>query len=44
MKKSSQQIPPILEKLTQLYPETAGTLHLENYDRDSESIRFVPAG
>ena len=39
-----QQIPPILEKLTQLYPETAGTLHLENYDRDSESIRFVPAG
>lgn len=39
-----QQIPPILEKLTELYPETAGTLHLENYDADSESIRFVPAG
>ena len=39
-----QQIPPILEKLAELYPETAGTLHLENYNADSDNIRFVPAG
>ena len=39
-----QQVPPILEKLAELYPDTAGTLHLENYDSDSESISFVPAG
>lgn len=38
-----QQVSPILEKLTELYPDTAGTLHLENYDSDSESIPFVPA-
>ena len=38
-----QQVPPILEKLAELYPDTAGTLHLENYDPESESIRFVPA-
>ena len=35
-----QQVPPILEKLAELYPDTAGTLHLENYDPESESIRF----
>ena len=39
-----QQIPPILEKLSELSPDTAGTLHLENYDSDSESIPFLPAG
>lgn len=39
-----QQVPPILAKLSELYPDTAGTLHLENYDPDSESIPFVPAG
>ncbi len=39
-----QQVPPILQKLSELYPDTAGTLHLENYDSDSESISFVPAG
>lgn len=38
-----QQVPPILEKLAELYPETAGTLHLETYDSESESIRFVPS-
>lgn len=38
-----EQVPPILEKLAELYPDTAGTLHLEKYDSDSESIRFVPA-
>ena len=38
-----QQVGPILEKLAELYPETAGTLHLENYTEESESIRFVPA-
>lgn len=38
-----EQVEPILEKLTELYPETAGTLHLENYDTDSGSVRFVPS-
>lgn len=38
-----QQVEPILAKLTELYPETAGTLHLENYTSESESVRFVPA-
>ena len=38
-----EQVQPILDKLAELYPDTAGTLHLENYDPDSESIRFVPA-
>lgn len=38
-----QQIEPILAKLTELYPGVAGTLHLENYESGSESIRFVPA-
>ena len=39
-----QQVQPILAKLSELYPDTAGTLHLENYSSESESIRFVPAG
>ncbi|HIX63719.1 MAG TPA: cell division protein FtsQ [Candidatus Mediterraneibacter colneyensis] len=39
-----QQVEPILQKLSELYPDTAGTLHLENYTTESESIRFVPAG
>lgn len=39
-----QQVEPILQKLTQLYPDKAGTLHLENYEAGSESIPFVPAG
>lgn len=38
-----QQVQPILDKLAERYPDTAGTLHLENYDVDSESIRFVPS-
>lgn len=38
-----EQAGAILQKLTELYPQTAGTLHLENYDSASESIRFVPA-
>lgn len=38
-----RQVEPILAKLQELYPETAGTLHLENYKSDSDSIRFVPA-
>ena len=36
------QIEPILEKLNENYPDTAGTLHLENYDAASENIPFVP--
>ncbi len=39
-----RQLEPILGKLNELYPDTAGTLHLENYTSESESIRFVPAG
>lgn len=38
-----RQVGPILEKLAELYPKTAGTLHLENYRSDSDSIRFVPS-
>lgn len=36
------QIGPILEKLAESYPDTAGTLHLENFDESSEAVRFVP--
>ncbi len=32
----------ILEKLKESYPDTAGTLHLENYDASSSAISFVP--
>lgn len=36
------QVPPILEKLTELYADQTGVLHLENYDISGSSIRFVP--
>ena len=36
------QIDPILEKLDENYPDTSGTLHLENFDGTSENIPFVP--
>lgn len=36
------QIPPILEKLTEMYAGQTGVLHLENYDISGSSIRFVP--
>lgn len=36
------QIPPILEKLTEMYAGQTGVLHLENYDASGSSIRFVP--
>ena len=39
-----QQVEPILDKLAELYPKTAGTLHLENYDSASDAVSFVPAG
>ena len=39
-----QQVQPILDKLAELYPKTAGTLHLENYDSAADTISFVPAG
>ena len=32
----------ILEELKKKYPDTAGTLHLENFDSSSASIRFTP--
>lgn len=35
------QIPPILQKMFELYGGQSGVLHLENYD-GSSSIRFVP--
>ncbi|MCC2254173.1 cell division protein FtsQ [Ruminococcus sp. CLA-AA-H200] len=38
-----EQAQAVMEKLLELYPDTPGTLHLENYDPDSGSIRFVPA-
>ena len=31
-----------LEELKKKYPDTAGTLHLENFDSSSASIRFTP--
>ena len=37
-----EQIPPILEKLNELYPGQKGVLHLENYEQGTDSIRFVP--
>lgn len=36
------QVPPILEKLAELYADQTGILHLENYDVSGSSIRFVP--
>ncbi len=36
------QVPPILEKLAELYADQTGVLHLENYDISGSSIRFVP--
>lgn len=37
------QVGPIIAKLKELYPDKTGTLHLENYDVSSESVRFVPS-
>lgn len=36
------QVPPILDKLAELYSDQTGVLHLENYDISGSSIRFVP--
>ena len=36
------QIPPILEKLSEKYPDATGTLHLENYSGSGAAISFVP--
>ena len=36
------QIPPILQKLQENYPDQAGTLHLENYSKTRSSISFTP--
>ena len=36
------QVPPILQKLTEQYPDKQGTLHLENYDATDKAVRFVP--
>lgn len=38
------QIPPILERLAEKYPAVEGTLHLEKFDADDRSVRFVPKG
>lgn len=37
------QVSPILAELSEHYPGTAGTLHLEKFDVSSQSVRFVPA-
>lgn len=37
-----EQIPPILAKLSELYPGQGGTLHLENYSETQTSINFTP--
>ncbi len=36
------QVPPILEKLKEKYPDKEGTLHLENFEASDKAIRFVP--
>lgn len=36
------QVPPILEKLAEKYPDEEGTLHLENFDASDKAVRFVP--
>lgn len=38
-----EQAQPILQKLNELYPGISGVLHLENYEEDTGSIRFVPS-
>ncbi|MDD3403454.1 MAG: cell division protein FtsQ [Hespellia sp.] len=35
------QLPPIMEKLQQNYPDQAGTLHLESYSKAHSSISFT---
>ena len=37
-----KQIPPVLQKIGELYPGQKGALHLENYEQGMDSIRFVP--
>lgn len=36
------QIPPILQKMWELYGTESGVLHLENYDKSDAAIRFEP--
>ena len=36
------QLPPVLSKMSELYADQTGTLHLENYNASDASIRFVP--
>lgn len=36
------QVPPILEKMKELYADQTGVLHLENFTASDSSIRFVP--
>lgn len=37
-----EQISPILKELESKYSELTGTLHLENYEAGSTTVRFVP--
>lgn len=39
-----EQVTPIVHKIAELYPNTAGTLHLENFNSNTNSIRYVPSG
>lgn len=41
-KEKLSQVPPILKKLNEQYPGQVGTLHLENYESGSATVRFVP--
>lgn len=36
------QLPPVLQKLTENYPNQAGTLHLESYSKTHSYINFTP--
>ena len=37
-----EQVSPILAKMSELYADQTGALHLENYSASDTSIRFVP--
>lgn len=36
------QVPPILEKLLEQFPDKEGTLHLESFSASEQAVRFTP--
>lgn len=38
------QVPPILEKLLEQFPDKEGTLHLEGFSASEQAVRFTPKG